>query len=334
MPRPLRLFDNPKEIHFVTNRCLQERFFLTPSKETDALILSCLGRALDRHPVTLYSFVFMSNHFHLLVKASHHNLSSFMRVFQSTLAVKLNLRLDRHGKFWARRFSQEPVLDTTSTLERYAYIANNPGAADLVLTPGEWPGLLSHKTLGANEILEGTWFDSAEAARLKRQARDRGEAVNADAGNRSQPITLTMLPCLEGQSREEAVKTLNDAVESRRKEVDAGRPARMRERHNRNKRRRKHEKRKYKGTVAGRDAVLRKNPLSRPQRPKRSPRPLCHASSKQKRRDYKEHYDGCASLYIQAAVKWRAKPYARVVWPVGMFRPGCIQPVLSAREAG
>ena len=90
MPRPLRVFDDSNAIFFVTNRCFQGRMFLRPSDESDAIILGYLARSVKKYQVELFCFVFMSNHFHFLMRAPKQNLNLFMAHFQSNLAKQLN----------------------------------------------------------------------------------------------------------------------------------------------------------------------------------------------------------------------------------------------------
>lgn len=130
MGRPLRI-QSKRAIYFVTNRCFQERFFFTPSKEVNRIILGCLGRAASIHKVKLFAFVFMSNHFHMLLQAPLMNLSDFMRDFQSMVATRLNLHHGRTGKFFHRRFSDSRVLDDETFLDKLQYILNNPCESNL-----------------------------------------------------------------------------------------------------------------------------------------------------------------------------------------------------------
>ncbi len=87
MGRPLRLYDDPETVHFVTNRCLQERYLLKPTEAVNRIILSCFARSLARHPVKAMGFGFLSNHSHLLLKPTSLHVCSFTQYFQSILAV-------------------------------------------------------------------------------------------------------------------------------------------------------------------------------------------------------------------------------------------------------
>ena len=66
MPRPLRLFE-PNQLYFVTNRCFQGRLLMRPSKRVNLLIGAILAKAQTRFDIQIYGYVFMSNHYHLII---------------------------------------------------------------------------------------------------------------------------------------------------------------------------------------------------------------------------------------------------------------------------
>ena len=86
MGNPLRI-QGEEAIYFVTNRCFQEQFLLRPDDEVNRIAVAVLLRAARIHKVEIFAFVFMSNHFHLMVRARSLNLHEFMKDFQSNLAI-------------------------------------------------------------------------------------------------------------------------------------------------------------------------------------------------------------------------------------------------------
>ena len=110
MPNPIRCFE-PERIYFVTNRTLQGRLLMTPSTQINDLIGGVLARAVQRHEVELFAFVFLSNHIHLLLRAKEGEFSKFMGYLQGNIAREVGRLINWQGKFWHRRFSAEPVLD-------------------------------------------------------------------------------------------------------------------------------------------------------------------------------------------------------------------------------
>ena len=131
------------EIYFVTNRCEQERFFMLPKPKINRLIGAWLAKALRDHGdgIELYAFVFLSNHFHLLLRDTKGRLAEFMWYLQLNLARAVNRHLGRRGHFFSREYDAVPVLTDADLEERYAYIVTNAVKAGLVEKAEDWPWL-------------------------------------------------------------------------------------------------------------------------------------------------------------------------------------------------
>ena len=144
MGRRLRV-QKEDAIYFITNRCFQAQYWLKPDfhGHFNKLILRCLSIAQKRYGVLIYGYVFMSNHFHILVRAPEMNLSHFMRDVQSLIARNVNLLRKRRGTLFPDRFTSALVLDKEAVFTMARYILLNPVRAKLVETPDQWPGLIS-----------------------------------------------------------------------------------------------------------------------------------------------------------------------------------------------
>ena len=78
--------------HHVVSRCVRGYSFLKPTAEVVATTAGVLGRALHAysHCIKLHHYVFLSNHFHLLLSAeSSQALAEFMCHFKGNLAREL-----------------------------------------------------------------------------------------------------------------------------------------------------------------------------------------------------------------------------------------------------
>ncbi len=104
MGRRLRHMARPYELAECTTRTMQGRFLLKPSKGLNELILGVLGRAMAAYPeIRLYCFVFMSNHFHMILAAPDVAARArFMGFLNSNIAKKAGPRHGWQGKFWFR----------------------------------------------------------------------------------------------------------------------------------------------------------------------------------------------------------------------------------------
>src|ERR1700730_6303517 len=88
-------------VYLLSRRCTQRQFLLRPSAEVEHIYLYCLGEAAARYRVTVYAWIAMSNHQHLIVRDNEGNLPEFIGHLNKMLAKALNARLGRWENFWA-----------------------------------------------------------------------------------------------------------------------------------------------------------------------------------------------------------------------------------------
>ena len=105
-------------IYSVVNRTLHSKYFFAPDDEVNAIILGLLAKMADRYDIEIFAFVFMSNHFHMLVRSKSLQLHLFMRDFQGQLARKLNRHWGRTGTFFQGRYSATPILDDEAMVDK------------------------------------------------------------------------------------------------------------------------------------------------------------------------------------------------------------------------
>ncbi len=73
MSRPLRI-DQEDTFYHVINRGNERRAIFRDNTDRDGF-LACLGSCNQRFELDVYAYVLMGNHYHLLVKTHHANLS-------------------------------------------------------------------------------------------------------------------------------------------------------------------------------------------------------------------------------------------------------------------
>ncbi len=141
MGEALRVFDH-EMIYFVTNRCIERKFLMVADDErVNEIIRDNLRMAAIIYNIKIYGAVFMGNHFHLIISGS--DIPAFMQYLQSAIARQINRLRGRVGKFWAERYSCEPILDEESLEQKLQYVLANPIRAFQVPHPAEWPGFIS-----------------------------------------------------------------------------------------------------------------------------------------------------------------------------------------------
>ena len=67
MARDIRHIPEGDGLVEITDRCFQSRFLLRPGPKLNALVTGALARSSKRHGIGIVAYVFLSNHFHLLV---------------------------------------------------------------------------------------------------------------------------------------------------------------------------------------------------------------------------------------------------------------------------
>lgn len=242
-------------------------------------------------------FVFLSNHFHLLVlPTSAHQLATFMAYLLSNVAREVGRSHDWRDRFWARRYQAIVVSDEAGAqVDRLRYLLSHGAKEALVAAPADWPGPHCIDALLTGAPLRGTWVDRTAWFVARRMDLD----VSARDFASKETIDLTPLPCwasLSIAARHLATTEILTDIEAEAKSKRQGRPP------------------------LGRDAILRQDPHQRPTRCERSPAPSVHAVTVAARRAFSAAYRRFVSAFRRAAARLRAG-VRDVEFPAGSFPP-------------
>lgn len=270
---------------------------MRPSSDVNERILGVLGRAQAMYKVEIYLFVFLSNHFHLLIRVdSVYQQAAFVGFLKANLAKELGALHDWREKFWGRRYHSACLADSEATqIARLHYIVSNSCKEGLVSSPLEWPGVSAVSTLCRGEwTMRGVWYDrTAEHTDRLRGIKRQYPSVET--------VRLSPLPFLEGRSQVEQRQFIVDAV--RRVEEET------REQHTRNRTR-----------PLGVHAVQRQHPHTRPENLVTSSAPIFHASTREEYLQLREARAVTVGAYRMATEQWM-RGVRDVLFPVGCFPP-------------
>jgi len=281
----------------VTCRTIQCRLLLLPVPELCEIIVGILARAQRLYPLEICGLVFLSNHFHLLLRVpDSERLASFMNYVNSNLAREAG-RLHRwRAKFWARRYQAIVVSEEEGAqIGRLKYLLSHGCKEGLVARPQDWPGVHGIHALLSGEPLMGCWIDHTQES----AARSRGESVTPRQFAVSEALTLAPLPCwrqLTPEAIRERVKGLLCEIEAEGAVARRGRPP------------------------LGVTSILRQHPHSAPVEPKRSPAPRFHAASRVVRIELERAYGRFVTAFREASARLRAGDHT-AVFPTGSFPP-------------
>ena len=302
---------NPEHVYFVTNRCEQERLFLLPRLEVKRLIGAWLAKSLAEHGdgIELYAFIFLSNHFHLLLRDTKGQLPGFMWYFQLNLAKAVNHLLNRRGHFFCREYDAAPVLTDADFENRYAYILTNAVKAGLLEHARGGP-FLSSLGMALDDGLrpEFEWLDKTRLHELTR----RGRRVTKWEVTRVYRLELWVPPAWRGWSAARRYRRVEGLVEAN--EARYGRERRA----------------EGKGFLGAR-RILLQSPLMRPRSPSFSPRVRVFCRDEGLKQLFLEAARTLRGLYLTALDGFRkaAQKGARplVEWPPWTYPPSTWVPV-------
>ena len=172
MTRPLRI-ERAETFYHVINRGNDRGCIFSDDKDY-IRFLDFLGTCCVRFDFELWSYVLMGNHYHLLLKTHHANLSRAMQWLGVTYSVYYNNRHKRCGHLFQGRFKSFLILEEAYLKRLLAYIHRNPLRAGIVdrLRDYKWSsycglgyGRNSPKWFNANYVLEYFEFERKDFRR-------------------------------------------------------------------------------------------------------------------------------------------------------------------------
>jgi len=292
----------------VTTRTMQGRLLLRPSAEVNERILGVLGRAAAHwRKVEIFGFAFLSNHYHMLLRAPEaRTLSAFVGFVNSNVAREVGRLHGWRERFWGRRFRSIPVLDDAAAMRRLEYILAHGVKEGLVRSPLTWPGPHCAAALTTETSLVGTWFDRTR----EYLARRRGKDVDRRKYAKKYVVPLTPLPAWRDLGAAEQRRRARQLV--RRVEANA-----------------RGERRTARKRLLGPAGVLAQDPHARPARLERSPAPFVHASCPCVRAEFRAGYRAFVAALRSAAALVTEQVVAVAGDPESALTPGCPESTLA-----
>ena len=237
----------------------------------------------------IHAFVFMSNHYHLLISVPDaRRMAEFMRYFNSNLAREIGKLRGWRDKVWSRRYQAIVVSDEDrAQIGRLKYLLSHGVKEGLVEHPAKWPGANTVDALVKGETsLTGRWRDRSRE--FQAHIATGRCAVFYNEGR----VTVTPLPCWEGHSRKWIATRVGELIETILEDAPAGSPGDLTE----------------------------PDPTQRPSKLKREPAPYFHCATRKMRKILYEAYLWFVAAYRQAAEKLKAGQL-EVPFPEGCFPP-------------
>ncbi len=287
----------------ITTRTIQGRLLLQPTHRVAELCRGVLARAVLRFPVEVHAFVFLGNHYHLLLTVPDaRRLASFMSFLNSNLAREIGRAVRWREKFWGRRYQAIPVSgEEPAQIGRLVYLLRHGCKEGLVRRPEDWPGATSVRGLLTGASIVGPWIDRTSEYR----ARLRGRRCDPRAFVSAERFELAPLPCWKDLGAEEYRQRIQVLVREIEQQTDAELAETERE-------------------PLGAERAARQNPHEAPARIKKGSAPWIHAATRDVRLAFRERYRQFVSAYRRAAELLRSPSHLEErfsLFPLGSFAP-------------
>lgn len=200
--------------HLITNRCFQGRFFLRPSEEINSQLALILARSMQKFGdgIEILAFIFLSNHFHILLRNNGGNIAKLIGCFESSVARNINALTGWKGKFWGDRYDDVIIEGDEALQKKFTYVLSNAVRAGLVDEAHMWPGFssLSHNLSG--EPYSYTVFNRARYNQASRGRKNKPPKQNFVETYRWSLATLpTMAQCRFSERAEHIRKAVEQA---------------------------------------------------------------------------------------------------------------------------
>jgi REP element-mobilizing transposase RayT len=260
---------------------------MRPNKKVRKLIAGIIARYAEIFQVEIYACIVLSNHYHFLIRALLGNSDEFAENVNREIARRVNWINRREGKFWARRYDDQPILNEDDLLEAFLYITTNAVKHGLVEDPSKWPGFTTYEQNISETPKEYAFYHYS--------AQDGQERVTYHT------LKITPLPQFKDMKKKKRLQEVKELIAERTRALV--------------------ESRKANGQgFLGAEAVVAQDPYDCPQSTSRSPRPHCYSKNAQTIKEYRQHVRDRRDKYIEASARYRLGDLF-VVFPEHSFKP-------------
>lgn len=159
----------PRQIHpgqlcFVTVRAVNRCYRFAPTPQALEIIWYCFARTLDKYRdcIDAHEFLWMSNHYHLVLTDRGGRLPRFMEELNSLLARALNALHGIQGTAIEKGYNLVAVATEGKLVEHCVYTLANPCSANVVELCHQWQGVSSRRLeygvpITVNRPKHGLW---------------------------------------------------------------------------------------------------------------------------------------------------------------------------------
>ncbi len=138
MPRLARAFTRTDCYHALSRGNEKATIFYDDNDYADFVDL--MDRASARHPIELFAYCLMPNHFHFAVRASPpRSLSRWMHTLLTSHSQRFRAKYGGAGHVWQGRYKTFAVQQDEHLMRVLRYVERNPVTGGLVRRAEDWP---------------------------------------------------------------------------------------------------------------------------------------------------------------------------------------------------
>jgi REP element-mobilizing transposase RayT len=130
----------PEETSLITTRTINSKLWFVSATRFQQEILGYLAKYQTLYSVTIYHFILMGNHYHLVAKFPKDNRHKFMQAFNKIFsnAARRHIPGYKGGPIWARRYRPQALPRKEDIFNWFFYSALNPISTGLVSKLSEY----------------------------------------------------------------------------------------------------------------------------------------------------------------------------------------------------
>jgi REP element-mobilizing transposase RayT len=166
----------------VSSKTLRDEFFLHPTPSVNGIIRGVLAKGLQNWPaIGLHAYVFMSNHFHLILRGDALSIPGFVGFLKREISRRIGALKNLPGTIWHHRYTATALPSRRSQLRCLRYVLAHGAKEGLVESPQDWPGVHCLRQMLLVDDGRAKWFNRGAWSKSVFQAKARGKTLPAKA---------------------------------------------------------------------------------------------------------------------------------------------------------
>ncbi|MBP9838206.1 MAG: transposase [Proteobacteria bacterium] len=296
-------YENSEYCFFATIRTINSRLWFVNNKLLEHKILAFLAKYQEKYQITIYGFILMGNHYHLIAKFPNENKASFFRSFNAIVAKLTNSLVGEYegGKLWARRVRVQVLPNDDDILHWFYYLVLNPVSSGLVSKISDYESYNSFSDCTKGRVRKFKLVDWSDYRNRVRY----NSVLKPNDCLREYKLTYSRLPGFEKLSQKEYAVILHKQMEERRAKL-------LLERQSQGK------------SLPSKKYLTQQVPGQRPKNTKTSKRdsyrPLVLTLCKETKQTFLSWYFSLLSKYKNISEQYR-RGIRNVIFPNGTYRP-------------